>query len=64
MLQNGQNQVVLGLEVRVQGHLGDVGLGNDAVDTYGPNTFLVEQPVGCLQDPLPCRQRFWLVFVP
>src|SRR5262249_32203789 len=51
-------QVVLGREMVVQAHLGDPGLGDDSVDAYGPDAFLVEQPVGGFQDALPGLRGF------
>ena len=53
MLQDGQDEVVLGREVDVERRLGDLGLGDDAVDADGPEALLVEQPVGRLEDALP-----------
>ena len=53
MLQDGQDEVILGREVDIERRLGDLGLGNDAVDADGPETLLIEQPVGGLKDALP-----------
>jgi len=54
ILEDGQDQVVLGRKVLVEAHLGDFGLGNDPVDADCPEAVLVEQPVGGFQDALAC----------
>nr|WP_239465805.1 hypothetical protein [Gemmata sp. SH-PL17] len=58
VLEDGQDQVVLGREVGVEGHLGDPGLGDHPVDADGSNAVLVEQPVSGLQETPPgCGRR-------
>src|SRR5262249_22241087 len=42
----------------VQAHLGNAGLGDDPVNPDGPDTVLVEQPVGGFQDALPGLRGF------
>jgi hypothetical protein len=53
VLQDGQDEVVLGTIVRVERRLGNFGFDDDAVDTDHPKPLLIEQPVGCLKDALP-----------
>ncbi len=41
MLEDGQDEVVLGREVGIKRGLGDPGLGDDPVDADGPKALLV-----------------------
>jgi hypothetical protein len=51
----GGDEVVLGAEVPVQGHLRHPGLGDDRVHPHGTVAVAVEQARGGVQDPLPGR---------
>src|SRR4029453_13297417 len=51
-LHGGRDQRVLAAEVAVEGHRGDVGLGDDPVDGGGADALLGEEPGRRVQDPL------------
>src|SRR4029079_18468307 len=42
-------------------HLGDAGLGDDAIDAYRPDAFLIEQAVSGFQDALPGFGSLWFL---
>src|SRR5258705_10256010 len=49
----GGHQVVLGLEMTVEGGLGGTGLRDHGVDTSRVDAALIEQPAGNAEDPGP-----------
>ena len=52
-LQEVQDELVLGREIPVEGHLGRAGPGDHRVDTDGAHPFPAEELVGGTAHPLP-----------
>src|SRR3984893_3942899 len=57
LLEACRDELVLGAKTAVQAHLGHAGFGDHQIDTHGPRTLLIKEPVGSVEDALARRFR-------